>query len=62
MIHLDELDSKAWAECVVDDMPEIHALPDGVTLEARTGFRWPRHAVECFDRLLGLCQGKGGGA
>jgi len=58
MIVLDEMDRKAWAGCIVDDMPESHALPDGVTLEPRTWYDWPQGTRECFDRLLARCGGK----
>jgi hypothetical protein len=60
MISLDELERRAWAGCIVDDMPECHALPDGETVEARTWFKWPQHAVETFARLLAMCGGHGG--
>jgi hypothetical protein len=60
MILLDELDRKAWAGCIVDDLPECHALLDGNVQEGRTWFKWPPATIKTFERLLGLCRDKGG--
>lgn len=50
MRHLDELDHRAWAGSIVDDIPEEHAQESHARPEP---FRWPRRAVETFARLLG---------
>jgi hypothetical protein len=53
VICLDELDYRAWAGAVVDDLPEEHAQ-DGAVPAA--SFSWPRRTVETFARLLELAR------
>ena len=47
--RLDELDRRAWADAIVDDIPEEHAQESHARPEP---FRWPRRTIETFARLL----------
>lgn len=46
---LDELDYRAWAGAIVDDIPEEHAQDGHARPEP---FRWPGRSIEAFARLL----------
>lgn len=49
MRDLDELDYRAWAGAIVDDIPDEHAQDGHARPEP---FRWPRRAIEAFARFL----------